>query len=76
LETILLNNMKPSIKNITKKTPLLAKKIGAACAAISTGIGTLGYMTSLPMYIHLGAFTFVLSVIIPLLFSEDEEGDK
>ena len=64
--------MKVSIKNIKKKTPLTAKKIGAACAAISTGIGGLGYVTSMPIYVHIGAIAFVLSVLILLFFAEDE----
>jgi hypothetical protein len=63
--------MKPSIKNISKSTPLIAKKIGGMFAAISTGIGTLGYMTSLDLYIHIGAACFILSVVIPTLFTNE-----
>jgi hypothetical protein len=63
--------MKPSINNIKKSTPSLAKKIGVACATISAGVGGLGYATNLDIYIHVGAISFILSVIIPTLFTDE-----
>jgi hypothetical protein len=63
--------MKASINNIKKSTPTLAKKIGVACATISAGIGGLGYAANLDIYIHIGAGAFMLSVIIPTLFTDE-----
>jgi hypothetical protein len=64
--------MKCSISNIKKKTPLTAKKIGGALAAISAGIGTYAYVYDLDIYAHIGAVCLILSIIIPTLFAENE----
>jgi hypothetical protein len=62
--------MKPSLRNIKKKTPLIAKKVGAVLAAISSGIGAIGYASNLDIYVHIGAICLILSILLPNLFAD------
>jgi hypothetical protein len=68
--------MKPSLKNINKKTPLTAKKIGAMFATISASIGSYGYIYEMDVYAHIGAVCMLLSIVIPSLFTDEKEDSE
>jgi hypothetical protein len=65
--------MKFGIKEFLKPTPAKVRKWRKALAAISAGIGTLGYLAAMPLYIHIGGVCFILSVLIPTFFGESDE---
>jgi hypothetical protein len=67
--------MKFGLKEFLKPTPVKVQKWRKALAGISAGIGTLGYLAAMPLYIHIGGICFILSILIPTFFGENNEED-
>lgn len=63
--------MKASFCNYNKPTPKKVKRIAAALVACATGLGTMGYMVALPIFMYVGGFMFIIGTLIPALYGEE-----
>lgn len=71
-----MKNVNFGYKHLFSRIPKSAKRWGAMFASLSVGVGTIGYIAAIPFYIHLGGIAFVLSILIPFLFGEEEDNEQ